>query len=212
MKALMQELYLSSGDGDGVVPGPLAMALAASFGGADNWREHVALELEARRNTPGWLALVYSSQDGMLSNSWIDRDGQSNLTGVALLAIDAASLHCIDWAGAAPRYARAVEQASEGLGIAPDDVGLAMLIDVRRAAVFEQADSVIPGSHWRDPALAGQWMEELRGEHNVVLYCVHGHEVSRNAAIRLRAKGVNARFLEGGIDAWHRAGRPVSTK
>jgi len=45
-----------------------------------------------------------------------------------------------------------------------------------------------------------------------VVYCVYGHEVGRATALRLRAQGVNARFLRGGIDAWQAAGRPIDPK
>ena len=44
------------------------------------------------------------------------------------------------------------------------------------------------------------------------MYCVYGHEVGRRTAMRLRALGVDARFLEGGIDAWQCAGRPLQAK
>jgi Fe-Mn family superoxide dismutase len=46
----------------------------------------------------------------------------------------------------------------------------------------------------------------------VVVYCVHGHEVSRATALRLRSAGVNARYLRGGIDGWRTAGRPLVAK
>jgi superoxide dismutase, Fe-Mn family len=46
----------------------------------------------------------------------------------------------------------------------------------------------------------------------VVVYCVYGHEVGRGTALRLRAQGVNARFLRGGIDAWEAAGLPLTDK
>ena len=46
----------------------------------------------------------------------------------------------------------------------------------------------------------------------IVVYCVYGHEVGRATALRLRAQGVNARFLRGGIDAWQAGGRAVDPK
>ena len=49
-------------------------------------------------------------------------------------------------------------------------------------------------------------------DENVVVYCVYGHEVGRATALRLRAQGVKARFLRGGIDAWQAAGRPLDPK
>jgi Fe-Mn family superoxide dismutase len=46
----------------------------------------------------------------------------------------------------------------------------------------------------------------------VVVYCVYGHEVGRSTAMRLRATGVDARFLRGGIDGWKAAGKPLQSK
>jgi Fe-Mn family superoxide dismutase len=36
--------------------------------------------------------------------------------------------------------------------------------------------------------------------------------VSRATALRLRAAGVNARYLSGGIDGWQASGRPLVDK
>jgi Fe-Mn family superoxide dismutase len=66
-------------------------------------------------------------------------------------------------------------------------------------------------SRWRDPAQVAQWSAE-RGDRPVIVYCVYGHEVGRATALRLRAAGVDARFLRGGIDGWQAAGRPVQRK
>jgi Fe-Mn family superoxide dismutase len=44
------------------------------------------------------------------------------------------------------------------------------------------------------------------------VYCVYGHEVGRVTALRLRAAGVDARYLHGGIDGWVAAGRPTQAK
>ena len=40
----------------------------------------------------------------------------------------------------------------------------------------------------------------------MVVYCVHGHNVSQGAAAALRARGVYARVLAGGIEGWRDAG------
>lgn len=109
-------------------------------------------------------------------------------------------------------FQAAVEATSEPLPATADDVAGAHVLDVRRAEVFEQADAIIPGSQWRDPAHVSTWCVQLPTDKPVVVYCVYGHEVSRTTAMRLRAAGVDARFLRGGIDGWTSAGRPLAAK
>src|SRR5205814_10684183 len=46
-----------------------------------------------------------------------------------------------------------------------------------------------------------------------VVYCVHGHEVSQNAARALAQSGIPARYLEGGIEeGWKAKGAPLDRK
>ena len=40
----------------------------------------------------------------------------------------------------------------------------------------------------------------------VVVYCVRGHEVSQDAAAALRTRGLDARYLAGGIERWRAEG------
>jgi rhodanese-related sulfurtransferase len=44
----------------------------------------------------------------------------------------------------------------------------------------------------------------------VVVYCVHGHEVSNGVVARLRDLGLEALLLEGGIEAWKASGGSVT--
>ncbi len=71
---------------------------------------------------------------------------------------------------------------------------------------------MLPGARWCDPASVATWADELPPAREVVVYCVYGHEVCRATALRLRAAGVNARYLRGGIDGWQAAGRPLADK
>jgi superoxide dismutase, Fe-Mn family len=88
----------------------------------------------------------------------------------------------------------------------------ARVIDVRRAAAFEQATTMLPNATWRDPERVNEWAGEFGSGQEVIVYCVHGHEVSQNTALALQARGVNARFLAGGIDEWQKAGNAVVPK
>ena len=71
---------------------------------------------------------------------------------------------------------------------------------------------MIPGSSWHDPAEVAKWSGELPRDQPLVVYCIYGHEVGRATALRLRARGLDARFLSGGIDGWEKAGRPLQPK
>ena len=102
--------------------------------------------------------------------------------------------------------------ASESFGVDAQALVGALVIDVRRAPAYERANVMIPHARWCDPARVDQWAQELPADSPVVVYCVYGHEVSRSTVLQLRAAGIEARFLQGGIDAWQQAGRPVVPK
>jgi len=83
------------------------------------------------------------------------------------------------------------------------DAGQApLMFDVRKAAAFAEADCMITGARWRDHASAAQWGQCLNPLTDVVVYCVHGHEVSQGADIALRSIGMKARYLDGGIEGY----------
>lgn len=88
-----------------------------------------------------------------------------------------------------------------------------LVIDVRRTPAFVGANTMIAGALRRDPAATAQWSRALPRARNVVVYCVHGHEVSQNAAKALREAGINAHFLDGGIEeGWIGSGGAVARK
>jgi len=53
-----------------------------------------------------------------------------------------------------------------------------LVIDVRRNERFREASDVIHGALRRDPERAEEWARTLPASAAVVVYCVHGHEVS----------------------------------
>ena len=82
-----------------------------------------------------------------------------------------------------------------------------LLIDVRRPPAFRAAPEMASGALRRDPAAVSAWAKALPRAASVVAYCVHGHEVSQNAAKALRGLGIAARYLEGGLEeGWKAAG------
>ncbi len=76
-----------------------------------------------------------------------------------------------------------------------------IVIDVRKGPTFLGAPDLIRGALRRDPLRVAEWSKSVPSEADIVVYCVHGHEVSQNAA-----KALGARYLEGGLEAWREAG------
>jgi Fe-Mn family superoxide dismutase len=228
---LLHELYFGALGGDGAPLDPAwAMALQASFGSVERWREEFIAMGRALAGGSGWVMLVFQPRDGSMSNQWAADHTHCLAGGVPLLVLDMyehayhidhganaaayvdAFMANVDFGVVYGRYQRAVYAATEGLACAPDDLGSARLIDVRRAGAYEQASHVIAGATWRDPARVRNWASDLDAADPVVAYCVYGKEVCRATVLRLRAAGVDARFLSGGIDAWQAAGRPLADK
>jgi rhodanese-related sulfurtransferase len=84
-----------------------------------------------------------------------------------------------------------------------------IVVDVRRDADFADSDRLIGPAFHRSPDNVEQWRSELPKGHGVVTYCLHGDQVSQNVAGALRAMGIDANFLSGGIAEWTRLGLPT---
>jgi rhodanese-related sulfurtransferase len=82
------------------------------------------------------------------------------------------------------------------------------VLDVRRVADRQDDPSGIPGAEWKDPEKTAEWGKEL-GSGEVVIYCVRGGSISRTVQEQLREKNIDVKFIEGGLEAWKRSGRPV---
>ena len=80
------------------------------------------------------------------------------------------------------------------------------VLDVRRPAAIEASDRVIAGARWRAHFAVQSWAAELDPENEVIIYCVHGHNVSQSAAALLRSYGFRARALRDGMEGYVRAG------
>jgi rhodanese-related sulfurtransferase len=77
-----------------------------------------------------------------------------------------------------------------------------LVVDVRRTGAFRDAADAISGALRRDPGAVAAWARALPPASSVVVYCVHGHEVSQGVAKALEGSGIRASYLEGGIAAW----------
>lgn len=228
---LLHELYFGSLGGDGAAPAPaMLLALAANFGSVERWREEFVAMGKALGGGSGWVLLVFQPREGTLVNQWAADHTHVVAGGVPILALDMyehayymdfgaaagayvdAFMGNISWAAVYVRYQRALHAAGEPFGANQDQVGDALVFDVRRAGVFDNARTMIPGARWCDPADVPTWAADLPADRELLVYCVYGHEVGRVTALRLQAAGLKARYLVGGIDAWQAAGRPLVDK
>jgi superoxide dismutase, Fe-Mn family len=228
---LLHELYFDclGIDTEPMTPA-MALALQASFGSAERWREEFTAMGKALGGGSGWVLLTFQPREGTLVNQWAADHTHSIAGAVPILALDMyehsyhmdfgaatgqyvdAFMENIHWGRVYQRYQAAVETSSEPFAAAREDLPGSLVLDVRRRGVYEQADGIIPGATWQDPAQVESWATQLPADTRVVVYCVYGHEVGRSTAMRLRAAGVDARFLRGGIDGWKAAGQPVAPK
>jgi rhodanese-related sulfurtransferase len=87
-----------------------------------------------------------------------------------------------------------------------------LVIDVRKGEAFRAAPDLMHGALRRDPLRVGDWMKTLPAAADVVVYCVHGHEVSQGVARALRAGGMQVAYLEGGIEGWREIAGELASK
>ena len=230
---LLHELYFDClGTGAQDIAPPMALALAGSFGSVERWRDEFVAMGKALGGGSGWVLLSFLPREGTLVNQWAADHTHALAGAVPILALDMyehayhldhgaaagayvdAFMANIAWDKVYARYQQAVHSTSEGLAADLDrlDPAQCMVLDVRRAGVFQQAKSMLPDARWCDPAQVQDWAGELPKDRDVLVYCVYGHEVGRSTAMKLRAAGVRAHFLAGGIDGWAKAGRSVQAK
>jgi Fe-Mn family superoxide dismutase len=233
----LHELYFASLGGDGTLQpaggtAGLAVGLARDFGSIGRWRAAFIALGAALAGGSGWALLSWSARESRLVNHWASDHGQLLAGATPILALDmyehayhmdfgadarayiAAFMDNVDWTAVAARYACAVEACAAALAATVAEAEAnhaARRVDVRRRGAFEAAADMVPGAVWRDPERVDEWAGEFAGS-DVVVYCVHGHEVSQSTAARLREAGISARFLAGGIEAWKAAGRPAQPR
>jgi rhodanese-related sulfurtransferase len=87
-----------------------------------------------------------------------------------------------------------------------------ILIDVRRQDAFSADDELIVGAFHRPPDDVERWAKDLPPGRAVVAYCIHGHEVSQGVTTALRAAGIRAAYLDGGIAGWQEKGLATRRK
>ncbi len=101
-----------------------------------------------------------------------------------------------------------------GRTITPDELrqksSEVTVIDVRRKGEYD--GETILNAKWHDPEQVAQWAKDLPTDKEVVLYCARGGSVSNKVLDHLLAENIKARYIEGGIEAWKKAGGDVTKK
>jgi rhodanese-related sulfurtransferase len=108
---------------------------------------------------------------------------------------------------------------SPSYSISPQDLWNAIatldapqIVDVRRREAYEQSPHLLPGAVWREGSKVPQWSDHYDVTRPIVVACKAGHEMSQTAVAHLRADNYDARVLEGGYEAWAKAGLPFVAK
>jgi len=230
--AWLHELYFDSLGGNGVVPvGGMSVALERDFGSVARWHDEFGSLAKAMGGGSGWALLSWSAREARLINHWA-ADHTHLLAGATpILAIDMyehayhmdfgakagayvdAFMKNIEWHGVFRRYADAVQIDSMQWAAQPADSSkYSQVVDVRRAETYAQGTEKLRGATWRDPTQVASWSDELDRSEPVLVYCLHGLDIGRSSALALRARGLDAHFIVGGIEACRVAGIQLSPK
>ena len=92
------------------------------------------------------------------------------------------------------------------------NTGTAVVLDIRRDVDYNDSEEIITGATWKDPAKIDEWIASVPKEDQVIIYCVRGGGVSNSVVDRLQFDGINAQFIEGGIEGLKSAGCEVGRK
>ncbi len=231
--AFLHELYFDNLGGSGVLPScGLSVALTRDFGSVEAWRSQFTGLAKAMGGGSGWALLSWSSRESRLINHWA-ADHTHLLAGATpVLALDMyehayhldfgaragayvdAFMANIPWDKVYKRYGAAVEADALAFGI---DLDAALsrsqgALDVRREEDYLQSGQVIHGASWRDPSRVHEWSQALDASRPTLLYCLRGKDIGRSTVMALRARGIDARYIVGGIEAWQAAGLPLETQ
>ena len=231
--AYLHELYFEALGGDGVLPpSGLEVGLQRDFGSVDQWRSEFTALAKAMGGGSGWALLSWSSREARLVNHWAADHSHLLAGATPLLALDMyehayhldfgakagayvdAFMKNIGWMAVQMRYRAAIAADTPDIDLRSDQLplGAPLLIDVRHVEDYTASTDRVEGAQWHDPAALDDWSRALDPTKPVLVYCVKGLDICRSAALALRARGIDARYLNGGINAWRSAGLPMQPK
>jgi Fe-Mn family superoxide dismutase len=232
--AWLHELYFDGLGGDGVVPSSgLSTAFERDFGSVDRWSAEFTALAKAMGGGSGWAFLSWSAREGRLVNHWASDHTQLLAGATPVLALDMyehayhmdfgakaaayvdAFMKNIAWDKVYRRYGAVVSADALQCGVQPTGVSQsngAQVLDVRRPEHLALAKDTIAHADWHDPAKVDEWLANIDHTRPVIVACVHGLDVGQSTALALRARGVDARYLIGGVEGWRAAGLPMQRR
>ncbi|MEK9722395.1 MAG: Fe-Mn family superoxide dismutase [Rhodospirillaceae bacterium] len=218
--------------------GELTEAIVQDFGGLDAWKAQFTAMGRALGGGSGWVILAWSGREGRLVNHWAANHAHMPAGGVPILSLDMyehayhmdfganagayveAFMQNIHWDRPARRFAQAV---GTGAAAAPPNDAVAaetlrdmlsggdapLVLDICLADDMAKRYDKLPGATALAPEKIDNWIGSLPADKPIVAYCVYGYQVSGDAVAAMRARGLDARTLAGGIAAWHAIGAPT---
>jgi Fe-Mn family superoxide dismutase len=80
------------------------------------------------------------------------------------------------------------------------------VLDARPRHHISRTVDLMEGATWRDPDRVEEWIDELSPDQPVAVYCAYGFHVGCSVTRALRERGLDARYVRGGVSAWYAAG------
>ena len=225
--------------GESLADAALEHAIAASFGSVAAWQADFGSM--ATSSHGGWIVLAWSKRCGRLMNIHLSEQSPALIAADPVLVIDVgqhayfadfgtdkqayvtAFLQSVHWARVAERFHQAFLATPEDAGLSAHEISVVdlkglidgaedvLVLDVRHDDDCARYKSRIAGTVWRDSFDVAGWAKELPKDKPVVVYCMYGFWVSQKAAEELRALGINAQSLAGGVTAWRAMGYSSDT-
>lgn len=240
--AILHEIYFDGLGGGGEPDGALAAALERDFGSVARWRAEFVAMGKAQAGGSGWVLLCWSAALRRLLNQWAADHTDCLAGGDILLALDMyehayhldfganagayvdAFMRNVRWESVTSRLQR-VHSAAEGPAmVAAPSIAVEELrdmlehgdrvavVDVRLPEDLEAGADGLPTATYIAPDDVAEAAARLPRDVPVAVYCVYGFWVSQDAVAALRARGVDARVVSGGIAAWHAMGGKAAPK
>ena len=86
----------------------------------------------------------------------------------------------------------------------------ALILDVRREEDYAKSTETLSGAVWKNPSLIDDWIGAVPKDRKVVIFCVRGGGVSNSVVDRLQSAGIDASYIEGGIENVKSTGGAIS--